>query len=57
MKQTKCNRCGTKEFVTKPNWYEVYEIIEGQLCYIKKELIDEKFEIYCRNCSAKISNK
>jgi len=54
MKQNMCNNCGSKEFITNPIWYEVYEIIDGQLSYIKKELIDEKIDIYCRNCSTKL---
>jgi DNA-directed RNA polymerase subunit RPC12/RpoP len=57
MSEIKCQHCGSSEFVTKPNWYEVYETIDGKLDFIRKESTNEKTELFCRNCSSKLDLK
>jgi hypothetical protein len=49
-------KCGCTEFVTKPNQYESYEIVDGELIYINSETVDEKISLYCRECSKELKN-
>ena len=55
--EIKCQECGGQEFITIPNRYDVYVVIDAKL-----ELIDslqaegEVYrELYCRDCSEKLS--
>ncbi len=52
-KEIKCETCGCQAFITIPNRYDVYEVIDG-----KMELTDslqadgaEYEALYCRDCS------
>ena len=45
----KC-KCGSIEFITDLNSYDVYEFVGTKLGYIKTELIDDKINLYCRDC-------
>jgi len=45
-----CPHCGSKQFITNPNCYDVYEIVNGRFDYIKSELIGEELRLYCREC-------
>ena len=46
-----CKYCNNNEFVTIQNHYEIYKVVNGKLEYQKSETIDEKFKLYCRECS------
>lgn len=51
----KCEHCGNdREFITEPNSYEVYEVIDNQLEYRRNEIIDEDLKLYCRDCSEEL---
>lgn len=43
-------KCGNDEFITKPNSYDIYQIIEGNLEYQRCQLIEDELILYCRNC-------
>ena len=43
-------KCGSNEFITKPNQYDVYQIIDSNLEFQNSEFIDDKEHIYCRDC-------
>jgi hypothetical protein len=47
--------CGSTEFITKPNSYDIYELIEGELEYQRSEYIDDEIKYYCRDCSKELS--
>lgn len=49
-----CNNCGCKEFITKPNRYDVFESKNGKIIFKKSENVDEKVILFCRDCSEKI---
>ena len=52
-----CKHCGNdKEFITQPNQYTIYKVINGELEYQKTELINEKCKLYCRECSTELTN-
>jgi len=44
--------CGSREFITKPNHYDIYEIIDGRLAFQRSEPVDDEFVLYCRECGA-----
>ncbi len=54
--QSKCKVCGCDEFITNPNKYDIYKIINGKLEFQRSELIDDKIELFCRECSLKLDS-
>jgi len=54
--QNKCKVCGCNEFITNPNKYDTYKIINGKLEFQRSELIDDKIELFCRECSRKLDS-
>ncbi|MDR1791958.1 MAG: hypothetical protein LBR36_00725 [Bacteroidales bacterium] len=55
-KRIKRCKCGSTEFITEPNQYDVYEIIDGKLEMTHSEDIDDEFKLYCRECSEELEN-
>ena len=55
-KNIKCKHCGGKEFISKPNQYDVYVADEDDLELQKSEIVDEKIQLYCRECSEELLN-
>ena len=54
----KCSYCGNnKEFITQPNKYDIYEIIDNQLQYQNSENTNEEFKLYCRECSKELKQE
>ena len=49
-----CAQCGAEEFITPPNAYDCYQVVNGELCWQKSELIDAKFQLHCRECGARM---
>jgi hypothetical protein len=43
--------CGSEEFITQPNRYDVYQNYNGALVLNSSEFIDEPETLYCRECS------
>ncbi len=43
--------CGSDEFVTQPNRYDVYRIVDGRLEFQRSLLTDDEVAVYCRGCS------
>ena len=43
-------KCGINEFITKPNSYDVYQIVDGKLEYKNAESVNDKLILYCREC-------
>lgn len=50
----KCSLCGCQVFVTQPNQYDVFEVINDKICWIHSETIDMEFKMYCRDCSEEV---
>ena len=49
-KDYKCPHCGSEEFITQPNRYDVYVAKEGKIRFSHSEIIDDAIELYCREC-------
>ena len=47
-------KCGSIDFISKPNRYDVYQIIDGQLEVIDSPFIEEKTKLFCRECSKEL---
>jgi hypothetical protein len=47
--------CGCEEFITQPDEYGVYRIIEGKLAFQSTELIDDELKYACRDCGKEYS--
>jgi len=48
--------CGSTEFITELNSYDVYELINGKLEFQHSEIIDDEINFFCRNCSKELVN-
>jgi hypothetical protein len=47
-------KCGSTEFITAPNSYDVYELINRKLEFQRTELIEEELKLYCRECGEEL---
>lgn len=56
MPNNHCPNCGSKEFVSNLNQYDILEFTNGDFHILKSEIIDE-YEIFCRQCGQKLENK
>ena len=56
VKNMKSCECGSTEFLTNPNSYDVYRVIDGSLEFIKSELIEDELKFCCRNCGKELNN-
>jgi len=46
--------CGSIEFVTEPNQYDIYKIIEGVLFLIEAVDTHEVTKLFCRECGKEL---
>jgi len=49
-----CSDCGCKEFITKPNRYDIFKSENGKIIFEKSEDIDDKIILFCRDCSKEV---
>lgn len=56
-KKYKCKECNCEEFVSQPNQYDIFENNHGVLVFKKSELVNDKLELFCRECSQKLDFK
>ena len=54
---TQVCECGSNEFITKPNAYDIYKLVDGKVEFEKHEFIEDKFVLYCRNCSKELEEE
>ncbi|MDR1552471.1 MAG: hypothetical protein LBS69_03275 [Prevotellaceae bacterium] len=55
-KKIKPCECGSIEFISKPNHYDIYEIIDDKLILTSSDFIDDDEKLYCRECSKELKN-
>jgi hypothetical protein len=56
-KHIKLCECGSSEFITQPNSYDVYQIVNSELEFLKTEFIEDEITLFCRECGAKLQHK
>lgn len=54
MNKFRCPKCGSDEFITKPNRYNVLRFIGGDFQVDKTEIINHECRIFCRECGAEV---
>lgn len=47
-------KCGSEEFVSKPNRYDSYQIIDGKLELIDSSFTKEEIKLFCRECGEEL---
>ena len=53
-KHTKPCKCGSIDFVSKPNRYDIYQIVERRLQLIQSPFTEEEIKLYCRECGKEL---
>ena len=53
-KHIKPCKCGSSEFISKPNRYDVYEIENDELVLVDSHYTPDKVRLYCRSCSKEL---
>ena len=48
-------KCGSVEFITEPNQYDVYQIIEDKLELVNTLTIDDDCKLFCRECGKELN--
>lgn len=48
--------CGCDVFISHPNQYEIYKILDGKLLFTHSETVDEQTKLFCRDCSKELKN-
>lgn len=54
-KHIKPCKCGSVDFVSKPNRYDVYQIIDGSLQFIQSPSTEDEIKLYCRECGVHLT--
>ncbi|RKY07036.1 MAG: hypothetical protein DRP65_10945 [Planctomycetota bacterium] len=52
--ELKCKNCGSEEFITRPNQYDIYKFVDGKLVFQNSEVTNNEVELFCRECSERI---
>ncbi|MCH9757822.1 MAG: hypothetical protein K0U19_01790 [Proteobacteria bacterium] len=50
----KCN-CGSEEYITEANAYDIYQYDGDNFNFQRTERIDSEFKLYCRDCGVEIT--
>ncbi|MCG2689995.1 hypothetical protein L6252_01815 [Candidatus Parcubacteria bacterium] len=53
IKKRRCSKCGSGEFISEPNRYDVLTFSKGKLEITGTEFLDD-FKVFCRECSAEV---
>lgn len=54
--EIKCNTCGSQEFITTPNRYDIYEVINNKLVLSESVFIEDEIRLFCRECGEDLQN-
>lgn len=49
-KKLKPCKCGSTEFCTKPNQYDIYRLVDRKLEWVESTETNDDFILYCRDC-------
>ncbi len=53
-KHTNPCKCGSTEFVSKPNRYDIYQIVDGKLKLINSPFTEDEIKLFCRECGEEL---
>ncbi len=59
MKSSKTNKvkpcsCGSNEFVSKPNRYDIYQVVDNRLELTSSLIAEEEIKLFCRECGEEL---
>lgn len=43
-------KCGSTEFISSPNSYDVFELVDGKLRFIRTEASEDETHVFCSKC-------
>lgn len=49
-----CPKCGSTEFLTEPNQYDVISFVNGNFNVIRSESTDDEYKVFCQECYEEI---
>jgi ribosomal protein S27AE len=52
-RNSKCPNCGSSEFITEPNQYDILEFSKNGFETITTEVVDDS-KIFCRECGKEV---
>jgi hypothetical protein len=55
VKRTKPCKCGSIEFISEPNRYDVYQIVDGVLELIESPFTEDEVKLFCRECGKELA--
>ena len=47
-------KCGSVDFASLPNRYDIYQIIDGKLELVQSPFTQEETKIFCRECGEEL---
>ncbi len=50
----RCPDCGSEEFITPLNAYDIYQIVGGEPTFIRTNLAEDEFMLHCRECGRRV---
>lgn len=56
LKAAPCKHCGSTEFITDLNAYDIWEVRKKKLSFVHRELTNDVFRLFCRECGEKLEN-
>jgi len=56
IKNSCCPKCGSEEFITEPNQYDVLFFEAGQFDIRRSESFDDYCKIFCRECGGEVND-
>ncbi len=51
---SQCPKCGSEQFITEPNQYDVISFEDGNFNVIRSESTDDGYKVFCENCDEEI---
>ena len=55
--KSNCPKCGSEDFITRPNRYDWLRFVNGQFQVEKSEFTNERVRVFCRECGTEIDEK
>lgn len=55
VRNSKCVKCGSEEFMTQPNRYDCLRFVDGEFQVERSEFTNDIERILCRECGVEVS--
>lgn len=51
---SKCPICGSTEFISNPNRYDIFNFIDGEFKIKSSNFVNDEDKVFCRECSTEV---